>query len=55
MNGIRFALALVAMIGAIGCASAADQSITLATTTSVDATGLLADTLPKFTAKTNLP
>src|ERR1700753_278543 len=54
MNGIRFALALVAMIGAIGCASAAEQSITLATTTSVDATGLLADILPQFSAKTGI-
>lgn len=54
MNGIRFALSFLAMIGAIGGASAADQSITLATTTSVDATGLLANILPQFTAKTGI-
>jgi tungstate transport system substrate-binding protein len=54
MNGIRFALAFVATVGAIGCASAADQSITLATTPSVEATGLLASILPQFTAKTNI-
>jgi tungstate transport system substrate-binding protein len=54
MNGIRFALALLAMIGMAGSAFAADQSITLATTPSVDAAGLLANILPPFTAKTGI-
>jgi len=52
--GIRFALAFLAMIGAIGCACAADPSVTLATTTSVDATGLLENILPSFTARTGI-
>ncbi len=54
MNAIRFALALVAVVGVINPAVAADQPITLATTTSVDATGLLANILPAFTAKTGI-
>jgi tungstate transport system substrate-binding protein len=51
---IRFALALIAMMFAADRASAADQSITLATTASIEKTGLLADILPRFTAKTNI-
>jgi tungstate transport system substrate-binding protein len=54
MNRIRPALAILVLIGAINSASAADQSITLATTTSIDATGLLANILPQFTAKTGI-
>ncbi len=53
-SGIRFALAFLAMIGMADCALAADPSITLATTTSVDATGLLANVLPQFTARTGI-
>jgi tungstate transport system substrate-binding protein len=54
MNAIRFALALFATIGMADAAFAADQSVTLATTPSVDATGLLANILPPFTAKTGI-
>jgi tungstate transport system substrate-binding protein len=54
MNGIRFAFAFVVMIGTVHCASAADLSITLATTPSVEATGLLANILPQFTAKSGI-
>ena len=54
MNAIRLALAFAAIIGVLHSASAAEQSITLATTTSVEATGLLASILPQFTAKTNI-
>jgi tungstate transport system substrate-binding protein len=54
MNGIRTALAVLAIIGAIDSVSAADQSITLASTTSVEATGLLTKILPQFTAKTGI-
>jgi tungstate transport system substrate-binding protein len=53
-TGIRFALAFAALISAAHCASAADQSITLATTASIEKTGLLANILPRFTAKTNI-
>jgi tungstate transport system substrate-binding protein len=54
MNRIRFALAVLAMIGMADGASAADPSITLATTPSVDASGLLANILTSFTAKTGI-
>jgi ABC-type tungstate transport system permease subunit len=54
MNGIRFAFAFVAMIGTVHCASAAELSITLATTPSVETTGLLANILPQFTAKSGI-
>jgi tungstate transport system substrate-binding protein len=51
---IRLLLAFVAIIGAIVPGVAADQSIVLASTTSVEASGLLANILPKFTAKTGI-
>ena len=54
MNAIRFALALLSTISMAEAASAADQSITLATTPSVDATGLLQNILPPFTARTGI-
>ena len=54
MNGIRFALVLAAITGCIHSASAADPSITLATTPAVDATGLLTNILPSFTARTGI-
>ena len=53
-SGIRFALAFLAMIGMADRALAAEQSITLATTTSVEATGLLENILPPFTARTGI-
>ena len=52
MNGIRTALAFAAILIGVHSASAAETSITLATTTAVDATGLLANILPHFTATT---
>jgi tungstate transport system substrate-binding protein len=51
---VRSMLALVATILAIGSASAAEQSIVLASTTSVESSGLLANILPQFTAKTGI-
>ncbi|MDE2069619.1 MAG: substrate-binding domain-containing protein [Bradyrhizobium sp.] len=54
MNGIRFAFAFAAMIATVHCVSAAELSITLATTPSVEATGLLANILPRFTAKSGI-
>jgi tungstate transport system substrate-binding protein len=50
----RFALGLVAMLSAADCAFATDQSITLATTTSVQSSGLLQSILPQFTERTNI-
>ena len=52
--GIHFALAFLATIGVADSASAADQSITLATTRAVEATGLLTNILPPFTARTGI-
>jgi tungstate transport system substrate-binding protein len=54
MNGIRFALALAATVGVIHSTSAADPSITLATTPAVDATGLLTNILSSFTTRTGI-
>jgi tungstate transport system substrate-binding protein len=54
MMKIRFLLALVAAIAAIDASSAAEQSIVLASTTSVESSGLLANILPRFTAKTGI-
>ena len=54
MMKVRAILALLATVGAIGVCSAAEQSIILASTTSVEASGLLANILPKFTAKTGI-
>jgi tungstate transport system substrate-binding protein len=54
MNGIRTALAFAAMLVAVQPAAAAETSITLATTTAVETTGLLANILPPFTAKTGI-
>jgi tungstate transport system substrate-binding protein len=54
MNAIRSALTLVAIIGSIHSASAADQTITPASATSVDATELMTNILPQFTAKTGI-
>ena len=54
MIGYRFVLAVVALFGAIDPVPAAEQTITLASTTSVEATGLLANILPQFKAKTGI-
>jgi tungstate transport system substrate-binding protein len=54
MMKVRLLLALVAAIGAIDCSSAAEPSIVLASTTSVESSGLLANILPQFTAKTGI-
>ena len=50
----RSILALAAAIVAIESSPAAEQSIVLASTTSVEASGLLANILPRFTAKTGI-
>src|ERR1700676_4445725 len=54
MTGPRFMAALVATFATIHMGSAAEQSIVLASTTSVEASGLLANILPQFTAKTGI-
>lgn len=51
MIKFRNALVLVAILAAINSSPAAEQSIVLA---SVEASGLLANILPKFTAKTGI-
>jgi tungstate transport system substrate-binding protein len=51
---IRSILALIATIGTIHAGSAAEQSIVLASTTSVESSGLLANILPQFTAQTGI-
>src|SRR3954454_19185274 len=47
-------LAFVAGIGATGPCCAAEKSIVLASTTSIEASGLLANILPQFMAKTGI-
>jgi tungstate transport system substrate-binding protein len=54
MIGVRTALALVAILAATTPGISADRSIVLASTTSVESSGLLANILPKFTAKTGI-
>src|ERR1700732_247641 len=54
MIKFRNVLALVATLAAIIASSAAGQSIVLASTTSVEASGLLANILSQFTAKTGI-
>jgi tungstate transport system substrate-binding protein len=54
MTKFRNVLALVAILATPNVSSAADQSITLASTTSVEASGLLANILPQFTARTGI-
>lgn len=51
---VRDILMLVVTVAAMNASSAADQSIVLASTTSVEATGLLANILPQFRAKTGI-
>src|SRR3954467_12252276 len=54
MTSLRAALALLAIVAAIPHGVAAEQSIVLASTTSVEGSGLLANILPQFTAKTGI-
>src|SRR3984893_965293 len=54
MNRYRLALAILALMGASAPSFAAEQSITLASTTSVEASGLLTNILPQFAAKTGI-
>jgi tungstate transport system substrate-binding protein len=54
MIKFRNVLALVAILAAINASCAAEQSIVLASTTSVEASGLLTNILPQFTAKTGI-
>src|SRR6201989_234183 len=54
MIRFRNALALIAVFAATNASSAAEQSIVLASTTSVEASGLLATILPQFTTKTGI-
>jgi tungstate transport system substrate-binding protein len=54
MKRFRNLLALVATVAAVGANAAEPQSIILASTTSVEASGLLADILPKFTARSGI-
>lgn len=50
----RLAFAILATVLAIGSSWGADNAIVLASTTSVEASGLLARILPQFTAKTGI-
>src|SRR3978361_1891349 len=54
MRKFSSALALVATIATVATGSAEPQAIVLASTTSVEASGLLANILPQFTAKTGI-
>src|SRR5476651_300886 len=54
MTKVRSILAMVTVLFAIASSSAAEQSIVLASTTSVESSGLLASILPQFTAKTGI-
>lgn len=54
MTMIRMLLALVLLVVQAGPGLAAEKSIVLASTTSVESSGLLANILPQFTAKTGI-
>jgi tungstate transport system substrate-binding protein len=54
MIQLRNVSALIATLSVINAGFAADQTIVLASTTSVEASGLLANILPQFTAKTGI-
>lgn len=54
MINIRSLLALAAALAAVHCSPAVAESIVLASTTSVENSGLLANILPRFTAKTGI-
>ena len=54
MMPIRFLFAIALTIAGSSAAPAAERAIVLASTTSVEASGLLAHILPQFTAKTGI-
>jgi tungstate transport system substrate-binding protein len=54
MKLIRLLFAVALTVAGTGNGSAAEKSIVLASTTSVEASGLLAHILPQFTAKTGI-
>src|SRR5580700_4752725 len=54
MKKFRLLLALVVALAAVAPGIAAEQSIVLASTTSVENSGLLANIIPLFTAKTGI-
>jgi tungstate transport system substrate-binding protein len=54
MTLIRVLFALALLVAGSSAGSAAEKSIVLASTTSVEASGLLAHILPQFTAKTGI-
>jgi tungstate transport system substrate-binding protein len=54
MTLIRLLFAVALTVAGTSSGSAADRSIVLASTTSVEASGLLAHILPQFTAKTGI-
>jgi tungstate transport system substrate-binding protein len=54
MKKFHFLLALVVALAAVAPGIAAEQSIILASTTSVENSGLLANIIPLFTAKTGI-
>jgi tungstate transport system substrate-binding protein len=54
MIAFRYVLVLVATFAAIHASAGDEKSIVLASTTSVEASGLLANILPQFTAKTGI-
>jgi tungstate transport system substrate-binding protein len=54
MIAFRYVLVLVVTFAAINADAAAEKSIVLASTTSVEASGLLTNILPQFTAKTGI-
>jgi tungstate transport system substrate-binding protein len=54
MNRVQSWLAFIAIAGAVHSAAASERSIVLASTTSVEASGLLKNILPQFTAKTGI-
>jgi tungstate transport system substrate-binding protein len=54
MNITGFLFALAGIVGALAPGFAAEPSIVLASTTSIESSGLLAAILPQFTAKTGI-
>jgi tungstate transport system substrate-binding protein len=54
MIKLRNVLVFIVILAVTDTSSAAEQSILLASTTSVEASGLLANILPQFTAKTGI-
>lgn len=54
MMKFKITAAVIAILAATNASSAAEKSIVLASTTSVEASGLLAHILPQFTAKTGI-